>query len=698
MSNYGQSVAASSSLSLATSAAFASERIRLNRDVSNDVHGGFRWKTLASRLSVGRNKCCSVVVGNELFVLGGYTKDGITDSVESLSLEGLSSETDTTITASAAVVASTSDRAHAATTAEQQPQWNRGSRTHAPMPGKRVGFGLAAVSDTDLVIAGGWDGRRCLRDVHLFNIATQEWTALRGLLQPRQYCVCVVLQRKIYVLGGSHAGRRFDKVEVMDLDEYSQGGPRWRPLNACMTTARGLCTARVLPDRQSIAVFGGISQSGEYLRTWEHYNLYSQTWTELPPLPFQRYHRSALFLGDNKHILLLGGTRTGLRSGAVETVEAYHLDTGRRIPFPSLLSERCDFATLEVPLPTSSNRAGSAVLVVGGANRHDSYIRTVEVLTNVETSVLEDWGVAEEDIDLLQLQQEQQQPAPTAPMGPAPIGKLSPAERIDALQTWLSQASKLRHGYQQILSRAKQRTELEKEMDQLNLEETIDMMISDSNGGHLFGSYCGSEQQARLDHLLDKLRVNLEDRQRLRQTHMASLQRGMDSWFDDLSDKLESICQQLSNLAQLVARDTKRAQRKRHDKKKKKKEAKGTGSQDDDDDEKENKADDKAKATNNYKKEEEDEEYQAEMDDDDDMVPSHLLCPITLALMRDPVIAADGHTYEHYAIAKVIAGTPSNRLPRSPMTNEIMDHKILIPALAIRAMSQQFREEHGDDW
>jgi hypothetical protein len=32
--------------------------------------------------------------------------------------------------------------------------------------------------------------------------------------------------------------------------------------------------------------------------------------------------------------------------------------------------------------------------------------------------------------------------------------------------------------------------------------------------------------------------------------------------------------------------------------------------------------------------------------------PSHLLCPITLQLLEDPVVATDGVTYERSAITK----------------------------------------------
>ncbi len=51
--------------------------------------------------------------------------------------------------------------------------------------------------------------------------------------------------------------------------------------------------------------------------------------------------------------------------------------------------------------------------------------------------------------------------------------------------------------------------------------------------------------------------------------------------------------------------------------------------------------------------------------------------------MRDPVIAADGQTYERAAIAALFASHGSE-LPRSPVTGQLMPSAALLPNLAIR--------------
>ncbi len=59
---------------------------------------------------------------------------------------------------------------------------------------------------------------------------------------------------------------------------------------------------------------------------------------------------------------------------------------------------------------------------------------------------------------------------------------------------------------------------------------------------------------------------------------------------------------------------------------------------------------------------------------EDDERPSEHLCPITRDVMRDPVVAADGYSYEREAILQhVDQGTLAN----SPITGLPLLHKVL---------------------
>ena len=54
-------------------------------------------------------------------------------------------------------------------------------------------------------------------------------------------------------------------------------------------------------------------------------------------------------------------------------------------------------------------------------------------------------------------------------------------------------------------------------------------------------------------------------------------------------------------------------------------------------------------------------------------------------LLDDPVVAADGHTYEKKHITEWLQKSDT-----SPMTNERMEHKHLIPNLALRAVMDAY--------
>ncbi|KAK9808919.1 hypothetical protein WJX72_006422 [[Myrmecia] bisecta] len=65
-------------------------------------------------------------------------------------------------------------------------------------------------------------------------------------------------------------------------------------------------------------------------------------------------------------------------------------------------------------------------------------------------------------------------------------------------------------------------------------------------------------------------------------------------------------------------------------------------------------------------------------------------CPITHEVMTDPVIAADGYTYERSAIEAWFEMHDT-----LPMTNEVVECKVLIPNILMRRMIQRCRDQTG---
>jgi TPR repeat protein len=73
-------------------------------------------------------------------------------------------------------------------------------------------------------------------------------------------------------------------------------------------------------------------------------------------------------------------------------------------------------------------------------------------------------------------------------------------------------------------------------------------------------------------------------------------------------------------------------------------------------------------------------------DEQDLEVPDAYECPITTELMQDPVVVADGRSYERTAIEEWFRKGHST----SPMTNEKLPHRTLIPNINLRNLIQDF--------
>lgn len=64
-------------------------------------------------------------------------------------------------------------------------------------------------------------------------------------------------------------------------------------------------------------------------------------------------------------------------------------------------------------------------------------------------------------------------------------------------------------------------------------------------------------------------------------------------------------------------------------------------------------------------------------------IPVEYKCPITLFIMKNPVMASDGNTYELSSLENLFK---NNEIPTSPLTREILNKKILIPNKNIKKL------------
>lgn len=79
-------------------------------------------------------------------------------------------------------------------------------------------------------------------------------------------------------------------------------------------------------------------------------------------------------------------------------------------------------------------------------------------------------------------------------------------------------------------------------------------------------------------------------------------------------------------------------------------------------------------------------------DDEEEGLPEAFLCPITQIRLRDPVVAADGYTYERSAIEAWLSTKDT-----SPLTNLPLDDKVLYPNLTLMTAMKVVLGEHCFD-
>ena len=182
---------------------------------------------------------------------------------------------------------------------------------------KNARYGSAVVADGNgvYVIAGN-DGREYLGDIERFDINTHEVVRLTDRLTARRYHGAVVVDGRIYVIGGESVPplcvhvQSEPAVDIYDLSTgaISHGAPLPTPRsNAAVVLFKGrvYVIGGSLMDRQVLAQTGLV----------EIYDPATDRWSTGPAMPTARECRAAVV---NDRILVPGGYRAHARLACVE--------------------------------------------------------------------------------------------------------------------------------------------------------------------------------------------------------------------------------------------------------------------------------------------------------------------------------------------------------------------------------------------
>ncbi|MGH7260938.1 MAG: Kelch repeat-containing protein [Nitrospiraceae bacterium] len=229
------------------------------------------WTTRAP-LPVGLHHAAAVVVGNRLYVIGGYTQSflALWHPVATVYLYD-----------------------------PDKDAWTERS----PMPTPRGALAVAE-SGGKLYAIGGYDGSSNKAEVEVYDPAGDTWIAKAPLPTPRDHLAAATVGVKIYAIGGrvnqSYA-RNLSTVEA-----YDPATDRWTKV-ADLPTARSGITAGVI--HSTIYVLGGEAPEGTF-RTNEAYTPETDRWHSAAPMPTGRHGLGSAVVGDRLYVIS-GGPKPG---------------------------------------------------------------------------------------------------------------------------------------------------------------------------------------------------------------------------------------------------------------------------------------------------------------------------------------------------------------------------------------------------
>jgi N-acetylneuraminic acid mutarotase len=236
------------------------------------------WETRAS-LPEPVHHATAAVVGNRLFVVGGFTGGRVRWTASENVYEFVPT----------------------------RETWE----PRAPMPTPRGALAVAVLDG--LVHALGGSGESVSNAHEVYDPATNRWRAANAMPTARDHLAAVAFQGRVWALGGraSFVGEQYANVEIYDpaTDSWRTGEP--------LPVGRGGLAAAAVSDR--IIVFGGEAPL-RIFNAVEMWEVSGRRWIAKEPMPTPR-HGIGTAVIDGRVFVPAGGTRPGFAASTVN--EAY---------------------------------------------------------------------------------------------------------------------------------------------------------------------------------------------------------------------------------------------------------------------------------------------------------------------------------------------------------------------------------------
>lgn len=269
---------------------------------------------------IKRTESSAALVDDQIYVLGGFTPNGVSNKVDVWNLEsatwsrivplprGLNHTTASVVNGKLYVIGGFGSATWRPSNVnyEYDPQTHRWT-TKTPMPTAR-GAHAAGVIDGKIHLVGG--AHRKLfnlvnTSVHeVYDPKTDSWETLAPMPTARDHLAVSVIGEKLHAIGG-----RVDVNYNNNLDtheSYDDKTGKWSR-HAPLPTARSGITSQALDGL--IHVFGGESGEGTFIHN-EAYDPSTNQWKTFKPMPSGR-HGLASVVWKNEIHLMTGGPNPG---------------------------------------------------------------------------------------------------------------------------------------------------------------------------------------------------------------------------------------------------------------------------------------------------------------------------------------------------------------------------------------------------
>ena len=290
--------------------------------------GGTPKETALARLLALRQEHAVVALAGEIYVIGGYVSNAVSNSVQAYN-PGADRWRDVKnfpvplqhpnagVVGNKAYVAgfyrTTGTTSTSAQTFEYDPTTD-GWTEKAPLPsGTGRAAGCAAVDAGLFYVFGGAIDGTSVADASRYDPATDKWETLPALPGPREHCAAGAINGTLYVAGG-----RVDEIVNVRPDTWAFDpvAKTWRA-RAPMLKPRGGLASAVLAGR--LFGFGGEGNAASNIGIFNDIDVYdpvTNTWSALPPMLVPRHGFGAATIGQR--IYLAGGAN---RQGGFPSTE-----------------------------------------------------------------------------------------------------------------------------------------------------------------------------------------------------------------------------------------------------------------------------------------------------------------------------------------------------------------------------------------